>query len=1195
MKIREMFKKPIDRNIEGVIKIGQEGKENKKQELEEYVVTNELQKHFRDFFSAYSKGIDGSTEDIGVWISGFFGSGKSHLLKILSYLFSNEEIDGKRAIDYFVEDNKIKDEMVIADMKRACQISTDSILFNIDSKSESTGNKGKDDILKVFLKAFNEMQGFSPKPYVADLERELVSAGKYEEFKEKFEKISRKNWEERRNNFNFETSKVKKALVEIGFMTEEEANNWIEFSKKDYSISIEDFAKRIDKYIKSKGNNHHVIFFVDEVGQYIGNKNTDLMLNLQTITEDLGVYCKGKAWIVVTSQQAIDSITEIKGNDFSKIQGRFKTRLSLTSTDVLEVIKKRILEKNEYAEKELFLVYEGKESVIKNLVIFDDGIEKKIYSDVKDFQKVYPFIPYQFQILPSVLNSIRKKSSSGKHISEGERSMLDMSQKGVERYTECETGILVSFDKFYDRLQNILDASDSLIITNAMKNGYINPENQENCFNVNVLKVLFMIKYVKEIKGTLENITTLMVENINEDRIVLKEKVKEALDVLIKQTLVQKSGDVYIFLTNEEQEVEKMIDKIDVDMNEILRKISEKIFDKFYSEKKYQSPKFREYNFSFNQKVDDNSRGKNIYDIGVNIVTPNSSYSGNENSLLMKSLQENSVFIDLGENSFYINEIEKDIKIEKFLKSGDLDKVSEGNKIRNDKNKERKEHIERSERMLEEALRNAKYYVGGNNLSLNAKDYKTKITEALGKLLNRVYNKLDYITKSMGESDIRGIFEDREDTLITAERKKDNVNAIQEVINHIKLKKDKGLKINIKEVKDYFSKAPFGWNDRDIEWIVARAFKDGEIELKRNGNSLSLLNETSENIIESIVKKDSGERVYLEIKEKIDNKSIKAMKTVADELFGKSIDSEDTDKMIRDFKDLTRVKLAEIEDLRRNYKNKNYPGKDILENGERLLKRILALKDTREIFDEILGHEDDYCDYVEDVEPIDKFFAGEQKNIWDESVKLYEKYNDSKNYFSDEEIEQIIREINKILNDKKPYNKIKDLNELNKKFTENYNQILSERRNPILEKIKETKEITLDRLYTENEELKEKFSKKIEESFSEILRNAEKSENIREIETFDKEASNLKSKLLDEFEKQEEEILRENLKTENAVEESPAIPIRIKKPKVIGIAKINKDMVWKIQGKEDIENYLEKLRKELEKELEDSEIVEVEF
>ena len=96
-----MFRKPIDRDIKGVIKVGQKEEENMKQELEEYVVTNELQKHFRDFFSAYSKGINGNTDDMGVWISGFFGSGKSHLLKILSYLLSNKEINGKKAIDYF--------------------------------------------------------------------------------------------------------------------------------------------------------------------------------------------------------------------------------------------------------------------------------------------------------------------------------------------------------------------------------------------------------------------------------------------------------------------------------------------------------------------------------------------------------------------------------------------------------------------------------------------------------------------------------------------------------------------------------------------------------------------------------------------------------------------------------------------------------------------------------------------------------------------------------------------------------------------------------------------------------------------------------------------------------------------------------------------------------------------------------------
>ena len=339
MTLKDMFIQPIDRDIKGVIKVGQKEEENMKQELEEYVVTNELQKHFRDFFSAYSKGINGNTDDMGVWISGFFGSGKSHLLKILSYLLSNKEINGKKAIDYFLEDNKIKDEMVIADMKIACQTSTDSILFNIDSKSDSTGNKGKDDILKVFLKVFNEMQGFSSIPHLADLERELRENNKYEEFKEKFQEITGKVWTEERHKFNFIRTKVAQTIEEIGFMSESGIKDWLEISKKDYSISIEDFAKMVNKYIKSKGNNHHVVFCVDEVGQYIG-ENTDLMLNLQTVTEDLGVQCKGKAWVVVTSQQAIDSITKVKGNDFSKIQGRFKTRINLTSTDVSEVLKK---------------------------------------------------------------------------------------------------------------------------------------------------------------------------------------------------------------------------------------------------------------------------------------------------------------------------------------------------------------------------------------------------------------------------------------------------------------------------------------------------------------------------------------------------------------------------------------------------------------------------------------------------------------------------------------------------------------------------------------------------------------------------------------------------------------------------------------------------------------------------------------
>ena len=152
------------------------------------------------------------------------------------------------------------------------------------------------------------------------------------------------NWVENRHKFKFHRDKVVEALVDIGFMSEKAAKDWNKTTIMPYEINIEGFAKLVKKYIDSKNENHHIVFLVDEMGQYIGD-DIDLMLNLQTITEDLGTFCDGKVWIIVTSQQDIDSITEVVGEDFSKIQDRFDTRLNLTSANVDEVIKLRILQK----------------------------------------------------------------------------------------------------------------------------------------------------------------------------------------------------------------------------------------------------------------------------------------------------------------------------------------------------------------------------------------------------------------------------------------------------------------------------------------------------------------------------------------------------------------------------------------------------------------------------------------------------------------------------------------------------------------------------------------------------------------------------------------------------------------------------------------------------------------------------------
>ena len=455
MYIKSMFAKAIDRDIKGVIKVGQGDDENVKQELEEYVVTRELQKHFADFFASYKKGVVGNTDKMGVWISGFFGSGKSHFLKILSYILDNRMVDGKAAIEYFIEDKKIKDEFVLADMKLAAGVSSDVILFNIDSKSGMGDTQNnKEAILSVFLKVFNQHLGYyGANPFLADLERHLVDEGKYEEFKTAFFEIRGKEWAESRHQFRFIQDHVCQSLVKIDYMSMEAAKNWCESSTGVYNIDVSTFAKMVNDYIKKKGNNHHVVFLVDEIGQYIGD-DSKLMLNLQTVTEDLGSACKGKAWVVVTSQQDIDSITKTKGNDFSKIQGRFDTRLSLSSANVDEGIRKRILQKTESGNQTLGLLYDEKDTIIKNLIIFNDGIEKKLYSDRKNFAAVYPFVPYQFNLLASVLTSIRTHGASGKHLAEGERSMLALFKESAMKVMEQSEGTIVPLICFMMRLNS---------------------------------------------------------------------------------------------------------------------------------------------------------------------------------------------------------------------------------------------------------------------------------------------------------------------------------------------------------------------------------------------------------------------------------------------------------------------------------------------------------------------------------------------------------------------------------------------------------------------------------------------------------------------------------------------------------------------------------------------------------------------
>ena len=711
MILRDIYNKEIDRDIKGVIKVGQDDNENIYQELDEYVLTEELNKHFDQFFENYKKGILGHTDKMGVWISGFFGSGKSHFLKILSYLLENKEINGKKAVDFF--ETKIQDPMVLADMKKAGDVTTDVILFNIDSKSESSYKSSKDAILKVFNKVFDEMQGYcGALPWVADLERQMVKEGIYDKFKEAFEEEAGSSWEESREDIFYEEDAVVEALVKTRNISEDAARNWFNKAEENYTLSIEKFAKRVNEYIESKPNNHHVVFLVDEIGQYIGD-DSQLMLNLQTVVEDLGIYCGGKCWVLVTSQQDIDAITkgQVKGNDFSKIQGRFNTRLSLSSANVDEVIKKRILEKKEGAKQSLEILFEQKSSILKNLITFAaDTAEMKTYQHSRDFVEVYPFIPYQFNLLQKVFEGVRLHGASGKHISEGERSLLGAFQESAIRYKDKEIGTLIPFSIFYQTVEAFLDSSIKSVISKASKNSRLNE------YDVEVLKVTFLLKYVKEMKPNLENLATLMVSNIDDDKIEIKKKIQESLNRLIRETLIQKNGDEYVFLTNDEQDINKEIQNMQVEISETINKVGEIIFAEIYKTNKFRySPK---KDFSFNKYIDNTAQGLTNNEIGVKIITPyNDIDELTQYDLRAMSARENNVIVKLSNDTTFLEEIEESLKIEKYMRlnSGSRSNATiEAIKMR--KGEEKNERRERANLLLRENIRTAEIYVNNNLL-----------------------------------------------------------------------------------------------------------------------------------------------------------------------------------------------------------------------------------------------------------------------------------------------------------------------------------------------------------------------------------------------------------------------------------------------------------------------------------------------
>ena len=1048
MQLRNIYKSDINRDINGVIKVAQDDERSMVQELSEYVITKELRRHFNTFLNHYEHSLEQPTDKIGVWISGFFGSGKSHFLKMLSYLLSNRTVGGKKAVQYFAD--KFDDPMMYAQLENCVKVPTETILFNIDSKSPLT--KDKTAILRVFAKVFYEHQGFYGNDLkVAKLEQFISRSGKTEQFRECFANINGGSWEDSRESFAFFEDDIVAAMSEALDMSETAARNWFN-GEEEIELSIEQLVKEIKEYVERKGKDNRLLFMIDEVGQYIGS-DSDLMLNLQTIVEEIGTQCGGRVWVMVTSQEAIDSITKISGNDFSKIQGRFNTRLSLSSSSVDEVIKKRILAKTETAEQLLRQQYEKNQQVLKNLFTFSRAIlDLKGYSGEGEFIETYPFVPYQFRLMQNVLAEIRKHGNSGKHLSGGERSMLSGFQEAAQVIQDKDEYALVPFYLFYDTVHTFLESSIRRVIDRcqdaADHHDGIEP------YDVNILKLLYLVRYVDDMKANVENISILMADDIRTDKISTRLEIQQSLDRLVSQNYVSRAGDTYTFLTDDEQDIAREIRNTPVDSAIITKAISDIVFGKLFVSKKF---RYGKYDFHYDQRIDETVIGQLTGSIALHFITVASEiYTTDDSVFLMRSAADNEVMIVLAESQPYFKELEDAMKIRRYVKSKNVAQLPEMiQSIIRARQNQASAHEKRAEELISAAITSGRVYVAGDKLTLKTSSVKDCVERAMGILVESVYTKLGYIKKNYdSDTDILQILSGSQQ-MTFAGTESPNAEAVKELYQYLEIQKMKQLPISMGDIQKRYQAIPYGWREIDIAAVVAELIASQKLVLKYGG---AVVPSGDKKITEYLRKKTEIDKAIIAFKVAPPTALIKKCREFLSDYHNCTLGAipDDEDGLVRYITDKFDAERTELrERLEKEYALSAYPGKSVVENGAALCDKLLAQKnDSIALLKKAVEMQDDFLDFSEDIADVDTFFRV-QKSIFDSARAQAELADTEKEYFQAEDNAlSAMAKIREILAMPKPYKHISELPELVQQVQDTYAKLLAQKRDEVLGEIR---------------------------------------------------------------------------------------------------------------------------------------------
>jgi hypothetical protein len=1048
MKINSIFQKNINRNIETVIKA--DDRDHISDEVAEYVITNEISKKIREFFSAYNSYAGAN----GVWISGFFGSGKSHLLKILSYVLENKEFEGYSSGDLFAE--KIEDDQMLkGDVLAACKIPSESILFNIDQQAQITSKEDANAILEVFYKVFYDHLGYYGFiPHVAQFEMWLDEEGILDGFKNKFKTTNGNEWDDvRKNYFDIKLQQdLSSVLGELKGVGPDDYIDILDKLEENHKQSIEDFCNRVQQYISKQQKGFRLNFFVDEVGQYISD-NTKLMLNLQTIAETLATKTKGSSWILVTSQEDMEAIVgdmnKSQQNDFSRIQARFKIKIPLTSANVDEVIEKRLLTKNEEAKSELKKVFDKQSDHLRTIYSFSDaGVQFRGYKNDFDFINKFPFLPYQFDLFQQCRRALSTHNAfQGKHSSVGERSMLGVFQQVTQKLGESDLTELVSFDRMFEGIRNELkgEIQSSIMVAE---------NNLGNSFAIQVLKTLFLVKYYTSFKTTKRNISVLLIDSYSVDLKDHDRKIEEALNLLENQSYIQRNGELYEFLTDDEKDVEQEIKEVDADDQAVNQLLKEILFDEVIRENKIKFDENKQ-DYKFTIKVDGALLSREE-ELSIEIITPNYHYYNEVNEIATQTMGTSQMRLRLPEDGAFIKDVKMYIRTNKYIKQNHSTSLKlERKRILQEKavqNNERKSNLVI---LANQLLSRSEVFINGTPQEISAtSDGKTKVVKAFQVLIKSAYANLRMLgNHQYTEDTIRRIVLSTQDDLFGTDDGTIS-EAENEILIVLERRKRQSDRTSLNDLKNHFSIKPFGWYQSATWSMVARLYKRGKIEIKQDSNLLE-----DHQVIDALLISSNYGNTLVEVQRDIDPTLIRELKSLYSEAFDETCPHQEAKEIAIGFKDKLSSLYQDVNGLILN--SNNYPFLNLLLPIQEQMRSWVG-KDYSYFLLNRSEYEDTLLDAKEDlIDPIKKFMNGDQRKIYDDIQLLVNSDTTNLSFVDGDEMD----ELRSVISNEKPFvgNLIREAK-----------STMDSLKNKILEKIKNEKELALERVNNIISHFKEK-------------------------------------------------------------------------------------------------------------------------